>query len=105
MQYSFSSGELVDAIVKIGDFIIPIDAKFSLDNYNKMIESEDKTEIESLETKFKDDIKKRIDETAKYILPNEKTTDYNFWSKLVVIFHGKDTRVHKIGKSILIAYG
>ena len=37
MQYSFSSGEIVDAIVKVGDFIIPIDAKFSLDNYNKMI--------------------------------------------------------------------
>ena len=78
MQYSFSSDELVDAIVKIGDFIIPIDAKFSLDNYNKMIESEDKTEIESLEKKFKDDIKKRIDETAKYILPNHKTTDYAY---------------------------
>ena len=41
MQYSFNSGEAVDAIVKVGDFIIPIDAKFSLDNYNKMIESED----------------------------------------------------------------
>ena len=78
MQYSFNSGELVDAIIKIGDYIIPIDAKFSLDNYNKMIESEDKTEIESLEKKFKDDIKKRIDETAKYILPNEKTTDYAY---------------------------
>ena len=46
MQYSFSSGEAVDAIVKVGDFIIPIDAKFSLDNYNKMIESSDKLEIE-----------------------------------------------------------
>ena len=78
MQYSFNSGELVDAIIKIGDYIIPIDAKFSLDNYNKMIESEDKVEIESLEKKFKDDIKKRIDETAKYILPNEKTTDYAY---------------------------
>ena len=41
MQYSFSSGEIVDAIVKIGDYIIPIDAKFSLDNYNKMMESQD----------------------------------------------------------------
>ena len=43
MQYSFNSGELVDAIVKIGDYIIPIDAKFSLDNYNKMIESNNKS--------------------------------------------------------------
>ena len=45
MQYSFNNNETVDAIVKVGDFIIPIDAKFSLDNYNKMIESEDKLEI------------------------------------------------------------
>ena len=78
MQYSFNSGEAVDAIVKVGDFIIPIDAKFSLDNYNKMIESEDKMEIENLERSFKEDIKKRIDETSKYIRPNEKTTDYAY---------------------------
>jgi len=78
MQYSFSNGEIVDAIVKVGDFIIPIDAKFSLDNYNKMIESEDKSEIEDLEKSFKDDIKKRIDETSKYIRPLEKTTDYAY---------------------------
>lgn len=78
MQYSFSNGEAVDAIVTIGDFIIPIDAKFSLDNYNKMIESEDTVEIEQLEKLFKSDIKKRIDETSKYIRPNEKTTDYAY---------------------------
>ena len=78
MQYSFNSGEAVDAIVKVGDFIIPIDAKFSLDNYNKMIECEDKMEIENLEKSFKEDIKKRIDETSKYIRPNEKTTDYAY---------------------------
>lgn len=78
MQYSFSNGEAVDAIVKIGNFIIPVDAKFSLDNYNRMIESEDKAEIEQLEKSFKSDIKKRIDETAKYIRPSEKTTDYAY---------------------------
>ena len=78
MQYSFSNGEIVDAIVKVGDFIIPVDAKFSLDNYNKMIESSDKNEIEALEKKFKSDIKSRIDETAKYIRPSEKTTDYAY---------------------------
>ncbi len=78
MQYHFNNGEVVDAIVKVGDFIIPIDAKFSLDNYNRMIESEDKTEIELLEKTFKDDIKKRIDETSKYIRTTEKTTDYAY---------------------------
>ncbi|MAU63542.1 MAG: DNA recombination protein RmuC [Flavobacteriaceae bacterium] len=78
MQYSFNSGETVDAIVKVGEYIIPVDAKFSLDNYNKMIESSDSTEIQSLEKKFKEDIKSRIDETSKYIRPNEKTTDYAY---------------------------
>jgi len=78
MEYHFNNGEAVDAIVKVGEFIIPIDAKFSLDNYNRMIESEDKNEIESLEKIFKDDIKKRIDETSKYIRTSEKTTDYAY---------------------------
>ena len=78
MEYHFKNGEAVDAIVRIGDFIIPIDAKFSLDNYNKMIESSDKTEIAELEKKFKKDIAIRIEETSKYIRPNEKTTDYAY---------------------------
>ena len=78
MQHCFSNGEMVDAIVKVGDFIIPIDAKFSLDNYNKMVESSDPEAIKALEQSFKSDIKKRIDETAKYIRPNETTTDYAY---------------------------
>ena len=78
MQYSFKDGGIVDAIVKVNDNIIPIDAKFSLDNYNKMIESSDENEINILEKKFKEDIKSRIDETAKYIRPQEKTLDYAF---------------------------
>ena len=78
MQYSFNNGEIVDAIVKVNDHIIPIDAKFSLDNYNKMIESSDSLEIEGLEKKFRLDIKSRIDETSKYIRPSEKTLDYAF---------------------------
>ena len=41
MQHAFSNGEIVDAIINVNDKIIPIDAKFSLDNYNKMIESND----------------------------------------------------------------
>ena len=78
MQYSFSDGSMVDAIVKVNENIIPIDAKFSLDNYNKMIESSDESEIQILEKKFKEDIKSRIDETSKYIKPQEKTLDYAF---------------------------
>jgi DNA recombination protein RmuC len=78
MEYNFKNGETVDAIVRVGDFIIPIDAKFSLDNYNRMIESSDQNEIYELEKKFKKDIAQRIEETSKYIRPNEKTTDYAY---------------------------
>ena len=78
MQYTFKSGEIVDAIIKVNENIIPIDAKFSLDNYNRMIESSDDAEIKNLEKKFKEDIKSRIDETSKYIKPQEKTLDYAF---------------------------
>ena len=54
MQHSFSNKETVDAIVRVGEFIIPIDAKFSLDNYNKMIETEeiDNEKLNDLEKKF-----------------------------------------------------
>ena len=78
MQYSFKNKEAVDAVVRVGQYIIPIDAKFSLDNYNKMIECSNKEELVDLEKKFKSDIKSRIDETAKYIRPNENTTDYAY---------------------------
>ena len=78
IQYSFQNNEAVDAIVRVGQYIIPIDAKFSLDNYNKMIECTNKDELAALEKKFKSDIKSRIDETAKYIRPNENTTDYAY---------------------------
>ena len=78
MQNTFNSGDIVDAIIKVNENIIPIDAKFSLDNYNRMIESSDENEIKILEKKFKEDIKSRIDETSKYIKPQEKTLDYAF---------------------------
>ena len=78
MQYSFKNSEIVDAIVRVNKYIIPIDAKFSLDNYNKMIESSNKEELDDLEKKFRSDLKNRIDETAKYIRPNEGTVDYAY---------------------------
>lgn len=78
MQYSFLNGEIVDAVVKIDNRIIPIDSKFSLDNYNRMIETRDATERKKLETAFVNDLKLRIDETSKYVRPEEKTMDFAF---------------------------
>lgn len=78
MQYRFADGNAVDAALFVGDKIIPIDSKFSLENYNRIIEEKDPARREELEKVFKQDLKKRIDETAKYIRPEEGTTDYAF---------------------------
>ncbi|MCU0667228.1 MAG: DNA recombination protein RmuC [Patescibacteria group bacterium] len=79
MQYRFKDGEIVDAIIKLDkDRILPIDSKFTLENYNRFIEEKDKAKKESFAALFKKDLKNRIDETAKYIRPNENTLDYGF---------------------------
>lgn len=78
MQYSFGNGEIVDAVVFIKDKIIPVDSKFSLENYNKMVETQDPIEKKRLETTFVNDLKNRISETAKYIRPTENTMDFAF---------------------------
>lgn len=78
-QYAFKDGKIVDAIIKLDKKrILPIDSKFSLENYNRLIEAKDKTEREALVKVFKSDLKNRIDETAKYIRPEEDTLDYAF---------------------------
>ncbi|MEA3357254.1 MAG: DNA recombination protein RmuC, partial [Patescibacteria group bacterium] len=76
MQSSFSDGEIVDAAILIKKKVIPIDAKFSLEKYNQIQEETNKTQREKLEKEFKADLKRRIDETAKYIRPEEDTTDF-----------------------------
>lgn len=76
LQYQFKNGDKVDAVIFLGEKIIPIDSKFSLENYNRIIEENDPARKEGLENEFKSDLKKRIDETSKYIRPNENTTDY-----------------------------
>ena len=78
MQYAFKNGEAVDAVIFVKDKIIPIDSKFSLEKYNIIMEEKDKERRERLEKEFKMDIKHRIDETAKYIRPDENTTDFAF---------------------------
>jgi DNA recombination protein RmuC len=78
MQYRFSDGEAVDAAVFVGDRIIPVDSKFSLENYNRIVTEKDPGTRVQLEKQLKQDLKNRIDETAKYIRPNEKTMDFAF---------------------------
>ena len=78
MQYAFSNGEIVDAVVFVKEKIIPIDSKFSLENYNRLAEAKDPSEKERLEKLFINDLKLRIQETSKYIRPAEGTMDFAF---------------------------
>ena len=78
MQYPFADGTIVDAVVFVKDKIIPIDSKFSLENYNRLVEEKNTAEKEKLEKIFKEDLKRRIDETAKYVKPGEGTMDFAF---------------------------
>ena len=79
MQYRFQDGEIVDAVVFLDKGqILPIDSKFSLENYNRMLNAKDKTEREAWLNKVKIDLKHRIDETSKYIRPRENTMDFAF---------------------------
>lgn len=77
-QYPFKNGEIVDAIVRVKGKIIPIDSKFSLENYNRLVEERDPAEKARLEKTFVNDLKTRIQETAKYIRPEEDTMDFAF---------------------------
>jgi DNA recombination protein RmuC len=78
MQYKFSNDEIVDAVVFVKDKIIPIDSKFSLENYNKIVCEKDTARKTELEKLFRQDLKNRIDETSKYIRPGENTTEFAF---------------------------
>ena len=78
MQYKMANGEIVDAAIFYNQMVIPVDAKFSLEKYNCMMEEMDPIRREELEKGFKSDVKKRIDETSKYIRSTEGTTDFAF---------------------------
>ena len=96
MQYPFRDGTIVDAAVFVKEKIIPIDSKFSLENYNRIIEARDPAERERLERAFRADLKNRIDETAKYVKPGEGTMDFAFmFIPAEAVFY--DLLVNKVG--------
>jgi DNA recombination protein RmuC len=78
LQYQFPDNDTVDAAIFTKEGIIPVDAKFSLDNYERLIHEENEERKKELENDFKKDLKKRIDETAKYIKPNYNTLEFAF---------------------------
>ena len=77
MQYPFKNGEIVDAVVFVNEKVVPIDSKFSLDNYNRLVHAPE-AERAGFEKAFVADLKLRITETAKYIRPEEGTMDFAF---------------------------
>ena len=82
MQYKFNDGDIADAVIFFGKVdeqtILPIDSKFPMENYNRLVEEKSKTEQERLERAFIQDVKARILETSKYVRPNENTLDFAF---------------------------
>jgi DNA recombination protein RmuC len=97
MQYRFKDGQIVDAVIFLGNSkIIPIDSKFSLENYNRIIKEDNLAKREELEKLFRQDLKNRIEETAKYIRPQEKTLDFAFmFIPAEAVYY--DLLVNKIG--------
>lgn len=77
LQYGFKSGEKVDAVIRIGPGLVPVDAKFPLENFRRMVEESDEERRQSFRKAFGRDVKLRIEEIAKkYILPDEDTFDF-----------------------------
>lgn len=96
MQYEFYDGSIVDAVIFVKDKIIPIDSKFSLENYNRLLQTKDLGEREQIEKLFKQDLKNRIDETAQYVKPEEGTLDFAFmFIPSEAVFY--DVLINKVG--------
>ncbi|MFC1789786.1 DNA recombination protein RmuC [Patescibacteria group bacterium] len=96
MQYTFKNGTIVDAAVFIDKRIIPIDSKFSLENYNRILECNNPDEKRKYESALVSDLKIRIDETAKYVRPEEKTMDFAFmFIPSEAVFY--DLLINKVG--------
>ena len=78
IQHKFKNGEVVDAIIFVGEKILPIDSKFSMENFRLYKEAKTDEAAEGLKKTFLKDVKKRVDEIhKKYILPQENTFDFS----------------------------
>lgn len=77
-QYAFADGEIVDMVVKTRDGLVPIDSKFPLENYLRFLDETDDARREQYRREFKADVKKKIDQTSKYIRPGEGTMPFAF---------------------------
>jgi DNA recombination protein RmuC len=77
LQHGFRSGERVDAVVRVGERLVPVDAKFPLENFRRMLAESEEEKRKPLRRAFARDVKLRVDEIAKkYIVPDEGTFDF-----------------------------
>ncbi len=99
VQHKFKDGEIVDAVIELDKGkLLPVDSKFSLENYNRLVEEKDKVQRDVLAKAFKADLKNRIDETSKYIRPSEGTMDYAFmFIPSEAIYY--DLLINKVGET------
>lgn len=117
LQYEFKSGEKVDAAIQTDAGILPIDSKFPMENYQKMVKATEKAEKEMFEKEFVRDVKKHIDAISKkYILPSEGTMDfalmyipsesvyYEVVNQTDVIDYARRARVYMVSPSTLYAH-
>jgi DNA recombination protein RmuC len=117
LQYEFKSGEKVDAAIKTDAGILPIDSKFPMENYQKMVKATEKAEKEMFEKEFVRDVKKHIDAISKkYILPSEGTMDfalmyipsesvyYEVVNQTDVLDYARRLRVYMVSPSTLYAH-
>lgn len=117
VQYKFKNGEVVDAIVRCGETILPIDSKFSMENYRMYKEAQDEKGADMYLKAFLKDVKKRIDEIhKKYLLPQEGTFDFGLmyvpsegvYQELLmsgdIIEYSRSKRVIPVGPNSLYIY-
>ena len=117
LQYEFKSGEKVDAAIQTDAGILPIDSKFPMENYQKMVKATEKAEREMFEKEFIRDVRKHIDAISKkYILPAEGTMDfalmyipsesvyYEVVNQTDVIDYARKARVYMVSPSTLYAH-
>jgi len=76
LQHAFPDGSRVDAAIYLADHIVPIDAKFPLENFQRLLDAPDDRQRESLRKLFLRDVKRRVDETSKYIRPDRGTFEF-----------------------------
>ena len=117
LQYEFKSGEKVDAAIQTDAGILPIDSKFPMENYQKMVKTTEKAEKEMFEKEFVRDVRKHIDAISKkYILPSEGTMDfalmyipsesvyYEVVNQTDVLDYARKSRVYMVSPSTLYAH-